>query len=162
MESEMEKNGFDAKLTELNIALDLAIEKEKEAIEFYNKLSKRVKNKDLQPQLKKIISEEEKHLRQLKNIDVEIFSKKSVEPAKGLNIVEFIEKKKPSPGMNWKDIISIAMHREKDAMKLYKDLADITLNPKIKQIFSNLSAEESKHLNYFEKIWNEYILDWNW
>ena len=50
------------------------------------------------------------------------------------------------------------MKREETSVQLYTDLANLSAEPSIKQLFIRLSAEEAKHKLHFEKIYNDEIL----
>ncbi len=60
--------------------------------------------------------------------------------------------------MSYQDIIITAMKREEASVRLYNDLANLSADTSVKQLFLNLTAEEAKHKLKFEKIYNDEIL----
>ena len=146
------------KLDELKNIVDFAIEKEQEAVDFYNVLSGRVKVKSIAEELRKIVVIEEGHRERLRKMDIAGYSKNVVQPAINLKIADYLVDKKPDPEMTWQDLIQIAMRRELSSLQLYTDLAKLSADPQAKQLFENLATEEGKHKLFFEKIWDEDIL----
>ncbi|MGM0595690.1 MAG: ferritin family protein, partial [Myxococcota bacterium] len=65
------------------------------------------------------------------------------------------------PEMSFEDIIQLAMQRELAAKNLYEDLARLSINEDVKNLFQNLSNEEAQHKNFFEKLWDEEVLKEN-
>ncbi|MFH0811665.1 MAG: ferritin family protein [Pseudomonadota bacterium] len=144
--------------TELQDIIDFAIDKEQEAMDFYNELAVKVKEKAIAEELSKMALIEQSHRDWLKNMDVKAVAQNVPKPVQTLKIADYLVEKEPSPDMNWQDILHIAMKRELASMNLYTDLAKLVTDPTAKQMFQSLVAEESKHKLYFEKIWDEEIL----
>ena len=146
------------KQNEIKDAINFAIEKEQEAADFYKDLAGKVELKSLAEELRKMSFVEEGHRDRLKNMDVSIYTTSPLKPGMNLKIADYLVEKEPTPDMTWQDLIQIAMKRELAAMRLYTDLAKLTLDSQIKQFFENLAVEEETHKLYFEKIWDEEIL----
>lgn len=145
-------------LNEFKNIIDFAIEKEQEAVDFYNNLAGRVKIKSIAEELRKMAAMEDSHRDRLKNMDVTAYTRSGVEPAMNLKIADYLVDKEPTPDMTWQDLIQIAMRRELSSMQLYTDLAKLIPDPPSKQLFENLASEEEAHKLFFEKIWDEEIL----
>ena len=143
---------------ELQDVIVFAVEKEQEAIDFYNEYAGKVRQKAIAEELRKIALMEQEHRDRLKNLDITAAAKNAPESVQSLKIADYLVDIEPSPYMNWQTVVQIAMKRELAAMNLYTDLAKLVPDPMIKKIFENLSAEESSHKLYWEKIWDEEVL----
>ena len=60
--------------------------------------------------------------------------------------------------MSYSDALVLAMNREKAAFKLYTRLAERAPGPELKNLFSHLAQEESKHKLRFEMEYDEFVL----
>ncbi|MFH2012017.1 MAG: ferritin family protein [Pseudomonadota bacterium] len=141
--------------------INFAIEKEQEAVDFYNDIAGKVKVKSIEEELRKIARVEESHRDRLRNIDVEGYVAGEVKPVIDLKIADYLVDKDPTPDMTWQDIVQIAMKRELSSIKLYTDMAKLMEDQPSKKLFENLAAEEGAHKLYFEKIWDEEVMIWN-
>ena len=148
-------------LTELKDIIDFAIDKEKEAMDFYGDLAGRARNKAISEEFQKMVVIEQSHRDRLKKMDVGEAAKTTVAPAQNLKIADYLVDLEPTPDMSWQDVVHVAMKRELAAMNLYTDLAQLVADQDAKQLFENLAADESAHKLYFEKIWDDEIMkDW--
>ena len=138
--------------------VDYAIEKEQEAVNFYNDLAGDAKKKALAEELHKMALMEQGHKERLEKMDAEEAAKKMARPVQDLKIADYLIDIEPGPNMNWQDIIQLAMKRELAAKNLYTDLAKLVSEPAAKQMFENLAADENAHKLYFEKIWDDEIM----
>jgi len=146
-------------LDNFNEIIDFAIEREKEAAEFYRYMQDVVKFKNQKELLHEYEIMEEGHARALKSIKeggvgtVELDDK-----VENLLISDYVVASKPSSEMTYQDIIIIAMKREEAAYRLYSNLEKKVEDQKLKKIFAKLSQEELKHKLHFEKIYdNEFF-----
>ena len=146
---------------ELQTIIDFAIEKEKEAAEFYRELAGKVKAKALAEELHKIVAMEESHKERLEKMDTVAVAKSVASRVMDLHIAEYVVDSKPSPGMSWPDIVNIAMHREQASINLYSDLEKLVSDPLSKQLFQNLAADERGHKLFFEKVYDDEVLTEN-
>ncbi|HUL29724.1 MAG TPA: ferritin family protein, partial [Thermodesulfobacteriota bacterium] len=60
--------------------------------------------------------------------------------------------------ISYGDILRIAMKREERSVKLYTDLSEKNQDQVLKNLFSFLIQEESKHKYHVEKLYDEEIL----
>ncbi|MBW1678647.1 MAG: ferritin family protein [Deltaproteobacteria bacterium] len=146
------------KFDDLREIIDFAIEKEQEAIDLYNDLAGKIKNKSIAKELRELALMEEGHRDRLKNLNLTAAATKVSKPAHDLKIADYLVEVKPGPEMTWKDVIQIAMKRELASMNLYTDLAKLVTDRMARRLFKNLAAEESSHKLYFEKIWDGEVL----
>lgn len=138
--------------------IDFAISKEQEAADFYEQLSQDVENKQVSLELLKMKAEEEKHRDWLKSTPIAFISDAEPKRINDLKIAEHIIPAEPGKDMTFQDAVSIAMQRELVSMQLYQELAGMVTDSNIERVFKNLAAEEAKHKNYFETLWDEYVL----
>jgi len=141
--------------------LQFAIEKEQEAVDFYQELAQKAKIKSIQEELLKIKAMEEQHRDRLKKFDREMLEKSSPKEIADLKIADYVVETKVSPDMSWQDIINVAMHRELAAMKLYQTLSQKFSDPEVVKLFQHLASEESAHKLFFEKLWDEEVMKEN-
>ena len=146
---------FDKKFNEI---IDFAVEREKEAVEFYRKLQNIVKfaeRKNLLQELEKI---EEGHIKILERIRTGDISRRDASEVQNLHISEYLVEAAFSEDMSYQDILIIAMKREESATRLYNDLADSSSDAGAKELFLKLASEEAKHKLKFEQMYDEDIL----
>ncbi len=150
-----------AQYGKLQEIVEFAISKEQEAIDFYTGLAAKAKWESMANELRNIVAMEVGHKQRLQHLDV-VRAATTVNPrAVDMKIADYLVEIQPSDNMTWQEVLTIAMKRELAAMKLYDDLAAIVADNPLRQMFENLSAEESKHKLYFEGIWDKEILQEN-
>ncbi|MEA3448792.1 MAG: ferritin family protein [Bacteroidota bacterium] len=147
-----------SKLNSIQEILDFAIEQEQEAVDFYNSLAETTKNKDMQKIFKSFALEEIGHKARLTKIMKEGLHDWENESVADLKIADYLTDTEPSPNMDYKDALILAMKREKNAYKLYNNLAYRAPNNDLKEIFLSLASEESKHKLRFELEYDDYVL----
>ena len=141
--------------------INFAIEKEQEAVDFYNGLAGKVRSDSIAEELRKMAQMEERHKERLQNLDVSSGEMLDPVPVKDLRISDYMVDREPSPEMSWQDILVIAMKREQAAMDLYADMANVVTDPTVKKLFESLAAEEKTHKFYFEAIYDDDIFQEN-
>ena len=147
-----------AQLNQLQEIVQFAISKEQEAIDFYTHLASIAKWESIANELRSIAAMEVGHKQSLQSMNVQVAASTINPKATNLKIADYLVTAEPSDDMTWQDILNIAMSRELASMNLYNDLAAMVMDARAKQMFENLSAEESKHKLYFEDIWDKEIL----
>ena len=142
--------------------IDFAIDRELEAVDFYKELQELVKFQSQKNMLLELQHMEEGHVTTLENILKEkIENIQLKDEIKDLKISDYLVEKEPSNNMNYQDILIIAMKREENSTKLYKDLAEKVSDEQIKKVLIRLSQEEAAHKLRFEKLYDEAILKEN-
>lgn len=143
---------------EFNEIIDFAIEREQEAVKFYGELQGLVHFKARKEMLKELEDMEKGHVRALENIRAGITSIREIPKTQNLKVSDYLVAAKPAPEMSYQDIIITAMKREEASSQLYADLANLSAEPAIKELFQRLTAEEQGHKLHFEKIYNDEVL----
>jgi len=142
--------------------LDFAIQKEQDAADLYNMLAGKVKQKYMKTVFEEFAMEEMGHKAKLQNIKKGDFDfSPPSQKIMDLKIAETLEDAPVDEDIDYQQALILAMKAEKAAYKLYHDLAGITEDAKIKDIFLGLAQEEAKHKLRFEIEYDENILTEN-
>ena len=78
-----------------------------------------------------------------------------------LKIGEYLVTPDPSPGMDYQDLLIVAMKKEKEAFRMYTDLAGLTEDAGVRDLFLSLAQDEARHKLRFEVEYDEHILTEN-
>ena len=128
-----------------------AVQNEIEAKEFYEKVSKQIKDDYLKELFESFAKEEENHEKILTNI----LNKEKIQASQfnfetDFKVAETIAMPEVNEKMDLKDAIGLAMKNEEIAMKNYTLLADSCDDPELKTVFQDLAAMERGHKNKME------------
>ena len=128
-----------------------AVQNEIEAKEFYEKVSKQIKDDYLTGLFEDFAKEEENHEKILTNI----LNKEKIQASQfnfetDFKVAETIEMPEVNEKMDLKNAIGLAMKNEEIAMKNYTLLADSCDDPELKTVFQDLAAMERGHKNKME------------
>jgi len=138
--------------------LDFAIGSEQEAVDFYTGLAGQAKTDDMKAIFEDFAREEMKHKARLTQIKDDGIFEPWYEDVPDLKIADYAVAAIPTPGMDYKDALVLAMKKEKAAFKLYSTLAERAGNSELKEVFRSLAQEESKHKLRFELEYDENVL----
>lgn len=147
----MTQENFDA-------VIEFAIEREKEAVAFYQELQGKTKFHAQTEMLKELENMERGHITILQNIHKRGFEGITQKQVTDLHISDYIVPSEPDGVLTYQDIVIIAMKREEASRNLYADLAERFAGSDTGALFSRLSAEEAEHKLRFEKIYDDEIL----
>lgn len=139
--------------------MDFAIKSEENANRFYMDLANKVEDKALRKVFLELAGEEAKH----KAYFLDLKEKKAIKlPDAGkvadLKIADYILEPNVTNDMDYQDALTLAMHREKEAFKLYSGLAEMSEDAELKKTFLALAEEEAKHKLRLEIMYDEEIL----
>jgi len=134
--------------------LDFAIGQEHEAHDFYVELAQHVSKPDLRELIRGFAIDEQQHAIRLEAIKAGDtgFIKEDVG---SLDVSVAEEDGKPHAGMNYADLLVIAMGREKAAFRLYTNLASVAKKRELRDTLLGLAREEAQH-----KLTLEIEYDW--
>jgi rubrerythrin len=142
--------------------LDFAIEKEQEAADFYSMVARHEDLPGSREMFEEFASEELKHKKMLENMkktgNVE-------ESLKGYRFKWITDIKRSDylidiefhHGMNYREILHLAMKREEKALKFYGDLREKAEDDNAKKLFNVLCQEEAKHKLSLESIYDDFM-----
>jgi len=141
--------------------LDFAIEREKEAVKFYNDLIKRAKSFDLMETIRSIELMERDHIRTIGKMREQQVGDLVGKPVDDMKIGEYLIAPQDEPTDEYQDLLIIAMKREELSYNLYRTLAEEMEDPALKKVFQKLASEEAKHKLTFERLYDSDILKKN-
>jgi rubrerythrin len=138
------------------VVIDMAIEREIDAFNFYQDLYKKVEDKTAKETLGFLASEEKKHREFLENY------KKGSMGAEGLRMTDVVDYKiaenltRPDikKNMETKDVYLVAAHRELNSYNFYKGLADMHPDGNAKAVLLRMANEEKKHKEKVEYLYS--------
>jgi rubrerythrin len=136
-----------------------AIEKEKEAVDFYEDASSRTTHSGAKKIFDDFAKEERKHQSLLEDIfegEIKLSDYKFewIPDIKRSNYMVDLDYEK---GMPYTDILRLAMKREEKSLQLYNDLAEKTEKGELKELFKMLSQEEAKHKLALETLYDDQM-----
>jgi rubrerythrin len=141
----------------VDAVLDFAIDNESASAEFYRSLAEREQQPTLRETLNGLAKVELGHKQKLEAIKKQgTFRSKKANRIK-LNIDDYRVEDEPSPDLDVKRALMVAMQREKVAYQLYMDLAEQADDQRIREAFLVLADEEAKHKNHFEVEYNDFL-----
>jgi len=138
--------------------MEIAIQREQEAADFYNDLSHRAAFAAMKETFHEFAKEELRHKAKLMNVKKGGGLTSSNETIPDLKIGDYLRSQEVGPDLDYQGALIVAMKREKAAFRLYSGLAEIATDPLIKELFLGLAQEEAKHKLKFEIEYDEVIL----
>ena len=145
----------------LDAIVDFAIEKEKEAAEFYTDISREEIFSGARKMFEEFSAEERKHERLL-----ESFKKAGISDAMRKYKLKWVTDLKRSDyvvdlqydkGMAYHEILMLAMKREEKALALYNDFLKQADSQDARKLFKILCQEEAKHKLKLETLYDDYM-----
>ena len=137
--------------------LDFAINREEQAYIFYTTLARTATTEEMRLALINFAEEELKHKETLSAMK-EQKAKPPDEKIRDLKISDYVTDVEPTPDMTYKDALVIAMKKETNAFRLYRDLAAITIDEDLRNTFLTLAQEEARHKLRFETEYERTVL----
>ena len=124
--------------------MDFAIAREIDAHVFYLKLAERVTSPDLRETVRDFAMDEFQHRIRLQAIKVGEIAFLDDEVG-SLDIANRIPEIRPHPDMTYKELLILAMNREKAAFRIYTNLASIARTEDCRNTLLCLAQEEARH-----------------
>ncbi|MBN2125095.1 MAG: ferritin family protein [Deltaproteobacteria bacterium] len=136
-----------------------AIEKEEEAIAFYEEIASREPYSGIRETFEGFAGEERKHRELLADIlkgkkGVSGYSFTWIPDLKRSNYMVEVEYEK---GMPYPDVLRLAVKREEKALSLYNDLQEKAEGEELVLLFKMLCQEEAKHKLALESLYDDYM-----
>jgi len=141
--------------------LDFALEREKEAVKFYNDLIKQTKSFEIVETIRSIELMERNHIKIIKKMKNQKIDDMIIRPVNDLKISEYLILPKEKVPDNYQDLLITAMKREELSYKLYLSLAEEVEDPEVQKVFQILASEEARHKLTFENLYDNDILKEN-
>ena len=138
--------------------VQFATQREIESVDFYNEASKMVKHSGTKELFSDFMKQEEGHKKKLEEVQTGKIVLVKIEKVPNLKISDYLVEAELKPDISYGDILRIAMKREERSVKLYTDLNEKNENETLRNLFTFLIQEESKHKFALEKIYDDEIL----
>ena len=147
---------------DLEAIIDFAIEKEREAAEFYERISNDEEDfAGSKKMFQEFAAEEQKHEKILQDFKVKGISKSLEEyQLKWITDIkrsDYMVDLSYEKGMPYNEILLLAMKREEKALKFYNELLEKADTDESKKLFKVLCQEEAKHKLALETIYDDYM-----
>ena len=138
-----------------------AIEKEKEAAEFYEDVSRQEPFSGARETLEGFAKEERKHQAMLENFtdNKEKIAEYEYKWIPDMKRSDYLVDLKYEPGMHYADLLRLAMKREEQALKMYNELQKKTDNEEYIKLFKVLCQEEAKHKMFLETLYDDHMAE---
>jgi rubrerythrin len=143
---------------DFNAIIDFAVDREKEAVEFYQDLQNKAKFAEMIEMLKDLETMEMGHITFLEKVREKGLEKVEVKEVMDLHISDYMVDIDPTPEMDYQNILIVAMKREEKSKALYEDLAVRFAGTEIEKLLLKIAADESDHKLKFEKLYDEHVL----
>ena len=139
----------------LQSVIDLAIQREEEARNFYLNLSNVVQDKAARDTLKYLADEEAGHKAFLVKCKEEMSCDIVLRPDTPVDykVAEHLKQPDIQKNMNSEEVFLIAANREINAHNFYKGLADLYPKGPVKELLLRMAAEEMKHKEKMEYLY---------
>jgi rubrerythrin len=138
--------------------IQFAIQREIESMDFYDKASKMVKHSGTKDLFLDFMKQEEGHKKKLEEAGVGKIVLGKIEKIPNLKISDYMVETELKPDISYGDILRVAMKREERSVKLYTDLNEKNQDENLRNLFTFLIQEESKHKYYIEKLYDDEVL----
>jgi len=139
----------------LQSVIDLAIQREEEAHNFYLSLSSVVQDKAARDTLKYLADEEAGHKAFLVKCKDEMACDIVLRPDTPVDykVAEHLKQPDIQKDMNSEEVFLVAANREANAHHFYKGLADLYPKGPVKELLLRMAAEELKHKEKMEYLY---------
>lgn len=141
--------------------INYAIKREKEAVEFYEEISKQEDFSGARETFEGFAKEERKHQAMLEDFSInkEKIAEYKLEWITDIKRSDYLVDIEYEKGMHYTDILRLAMKKEEKALKLYNDLMQKTDNENVMKLFKVLAQEEAKHKGFLEGLYDDYMAE---
>lgn len=148
-----------AEINKIEQVLDFAINEEKLSAEFYTNLAAQAESPAMREVFEDFAREELRHKAKLEAIKANKAFNYIAQKITDLKIADYLVEVTPTPDMDYRGALILAMKKEKAAFKLYSDLAEVTTDKTMKEAFLMLAQEEAKHKLGFEIEYDNMLED---
>lgn len=139
--------------------INFAVDKEKEAAAFYEEIAQQAPSAREKEMLEGFAKEERKHQSLFENFgrDREKLSGYKFKWVPDIKRSNYIVDIKYEKGMDYVDLLRLAMKREEKSLKLYNELKEKTDKKELIKLFKMLCQEEAGHKLKLETIYDDYM-----
>ncbi|MFH1314301.1 MAG: ferritin family protein [Candidatus Eisenbacteria bacterium] len=137
---------------------NFAIDKEREAIAFYEGLAGKAENPVVKDAILRMADEERKHEKMLMNINLKKIQFVKPPSQEDMKLSNYVVEPPATKDMGYPDLLVIAMKREEKAYELYSELETRAGDDATRKVFTLLKGEELKHKTKLEKEYEDGVL----
>jgi len=144
-------------LQEFNEILDFAIDREKEAVQFYRDLQNEAHFADQKAFLSELECMEKGHIVMVESLRQKLPTEMQIKQVPNLLISEYLISDVDHLNLTYQNILIKAMKREEMSLKLYTEMSRKFPDSALSTVFAKLASEEAGHKYKFEKLYDEWI-----
>lgn len=141
--------------------LDFAIGEEEDASKFYKELAGKMDRPWMKDIFEQFSREEEGHKAKLLKVKSGQAADLPKDKVLDLKIGDYLVEAEVSADMDYQQALMVAMKKEKEAFRMYSDLASVAQTADLKEVLLGLAQEEAKHKLRFEVEYDDVILKEN-
>jgi rubrerythrin len=138
--------------------IGFAREKERESIQFYEDLARKIENPVLKETILVMADQERKHEKLLRGLTPKNLQALAAPTMPDMRISDYLVDVAPSKDLSYQELLIIAMKREEKSYALYSDLETRAADLATRKIFNLLKGEELKHKTTLEKEYEGRVL----
>jgi len=139
-------------------ALDFAIQGEEEAYHFYTDLAAKAEKPWMRSVFEGFAKEEQGHKAKLEGVKKGHQLKPAEQKILDLKIGDYLVDIEPTGELDYQQALIVAMKKEKAAFRLYSDIAATIPDAGLREMFQALAQEEAKHKLRFEVEYDDHVL----
>ena len=141
--------------------LNFAIGEEEKAAAFYKDLAAKMERRWMKEVFQQFSREEEGHKAKLLKIKTGDLPPPPLQKVIDLKIGDYLTNVELSAEMDYQEALIVAMKKEKEAFRMYTDLASVADDDRVRDLLLSLAQEEAKHKLRFEVEYDDVILKEN-
>jgi len=142
--------------------LNFAITREEEAARFYEEQAEKMNRPETRQIFLDFAKEEIIHRQKLLAIKDGKLGLPSAQRVADMKIADYqSQTPQVGPYMTYADMLTVAMKKEKEAFRLYTDLAAVVGSDELRAVFQSLAAEEARHKLRFELEYDKEVYSEN-
>jgi rubrerythrin len=138
--------------------INFAIDKEREAVAFYENLAQKTENPVVKDAILKMADQERKHEKLLANLTPKNikFVRQPSQP--DMKLSDYLVETAPTADLNYQELLIIAMKREEKSYAFYSELELRASDDATRKVFTLLKGEELKHKARLEKEYEDRVM----
>ncbi len=144
---------------QLKEIMDMAIQFETDASEFYSTAAGIAKDPSAKTMLKEFAGIELKHKEKLENFDLSEVAHEhhTIPQTHDLHVSDYLMDKEITPDSTSQDIMVHAMKREQKAYEFYARMLKVVTSDGVRNLFEELAAEEVEHKAKIETEYDDVV-----
>jgi len=141
--------------------IEFAIDREKNALDFYLQCMNRAKNPGVRTFFQEMAEEEASHMKLLMDIDLSANPDFTPAAADDPGLSDYMIDVGFRPEISYQEALVMAMKKEEKAHAFYAAWKDRCGSGHTHRVFTFLAAEEKKHKEKIETLYDGEILQWD-